>query len=261
MSDVTTTNLFQMNALHSSAGVFWVVLPFAVFVLLIWLEWRWPLLSTPWQSDDWLLNGSGLVVQGVAVPSLALLIGGWLAALLPGFDGLIPGAAAAFLLNFVALDLLYYWQHRWFHAAGWPLHRPHHGAKRLGAWVTSRGALATHFLFVYLLPSSLLSLLCQDKLAYFAAAMLTASLDLWRHSAIRWPGFLASGQRFLAYILITPMAHHLHHEKGVRYSNFGANLSAWDRLFGTYAAPVTYPAGYGLTTNQPAWKQLLIPWQ
>lgn len=237
------------------------MLPAAVFVMLTLLEMRRPLLATSWDKTDWLLNGSGLVAQGLVIPWLSLGIGGLLAAWLPSLDGLLPGAAAAFLLSFAGLDLLYYWQHRWFHGPGWPLHRPHHGAKRLGAWVSSRNTLAAHPLFVYLLPSAVLALLCEHKLAYFAGVMLTASLDLWRHCAIRWPDALAPAGRLVALVLITPMAHHWHHRDDAPRCNFGANLSLWDRLFGTYLEPPGYPVRYGVPTSQPAWLQLIAPWR
>ena len=54
-----------------------------------------------------------------------------------------------------------------------------------------RAPLIAHPLFVYFIPSAFLALLCQDKTAFFAGAMLTASLDLWRHSAIRWLAWMS----------------------------------------------------------------------
>lgn len=241
------------------AGVAWAMLPGLCFCVLQVLEWRWPLLHGPWRGVDVLLNGSGLLMQGLVVPLLALALGQLLAVHWPHASGWIAGSLPAFLLSFVGLDLLYYAQHRWFHGGGWAWHRPHHSATRLGVWVTARGALFTHLLMVYLLPSALLAYFCQDKLAYFAGSMLTASLDLWRHSAVRWPTGWARCNRWLGYVLITPTAHHWHHQSGAPYGNFGANLVVWDKLFGTYTAAVAYPEHYGVTDDQPVWRQWLLP--
>lgn len=239
----------------------WLALPLLSFILLGALEaWR-PLRRGRPDAADWLLNGSGLLMQGAAIPLAALWLGAALAEWLPQWNGLLPGAATAFLLNFVALDLLYYLQHRWFHAGGWALHRAHHGARRLGAWTSARNSLAAHPLFVYFLPSALLALLCADKAAWLAGAMLTASLDLWRHSTVRWPAGWARAGRWAAALLVTPAVHHLHHAAGAPRCNFGANLTLWDRAFGSYRAPDGYPADYGVAAGQPAWAQLLLPWR
>lgn len=206
-----------------------------------------------------MLNGSGLAIQGVLVPIASIgvghLLGLWLGP--PGAG--LKGPTAAFVMSFVVLDLLYYVQHRWFHRAGWILHRTHHGARRLGAWVCARNSLFAHPLFVYFIPSAFLALFCEDKAAFFAGAMLTASLDMWRHSAIRWPGWMTPLNRALGWILITPVAHHWHHKEGAPRCNFGANFSIWDRLFGTYLAPGQYPERYGIEINQGTLQQLLAP--
>ena len=46
----------------------------------------------------------------------------------------------------------------------------------------------------------------------------------------------AKTDRFLRYIIVTPDMHRIHHsvEKMETNSNFGFNLSIWDRLLGTY---------------------------
>ncbi len=246
---------------NASAYAVLGALPLLSFLALFGLErWR-PLGRQRATAGDWLLNGSGLLVQGAVIPVLALWLGHLLASALPAWNGVIPGTATAFLLNIVGLDLLYYLQHRWFHGGGWALHRTHHSATQLGAWVSARNALAAQPLFVYLVPAAFLSLLCADKTAWFAGAMLTASLDLWRHSAIRWPAGWARAGRWARRVLITPAAHHLHHAQNAPPRNFGANLAVWDRLFGTYAEPADYPQRYGVDTGLPAWRQLLLPWR
>ncbi len=237
-----------------------VLLPPLVFLFLTVAEWYRPTSSLPFALADYLLNGSGLVMQGLVVPLMSLWLGRLLAEAFPGLDGIIKGALPAFLLGFVGLDFLYYWQHRWLHASGWSLHRVHHGARRLGAWVCSRNSLITHCLFVYLLPGALLNVACEAKTACFAAAMLTASLDLWRHSAVRWPDLQMKWMVWLDSVLITPASHHLHHASGSTVRNFGANLAIWDRCFSTFETG-RYPTQYGAPVSASLLRDLLVPWR
>lgn len=237
----------------------WAFLPALGFCFLTLMEVLLPQPGERVLPGDWVLNGSGLVIQGTVIPLASISVGHLLGAWLKSLEGVLGGTAAAFAMSFVVLDLLYYGQHRWFHGPGWVLHRTHHGARRLGAWVCARNSLIAHPLFVYFIPSAFLALLCQDKTAFFAGAMLTASLDLWRHSAIRWPAWMSPLDRALGWILITPVAHHWHHNEGAPRCNFGANLSIWDRLFGTYLAPEKYPERYGIEINQGTLQQLLAP--
>jgi sterol desaturase/sphingolipid hydroxylase (fatty acid hydroxylase superfamily) len=237
----------------------WAFLPALTLALLTLVEVLRPRPGRAFSGEDWILNGSGLLIQGTVIPLASLAVGKLLALCFTGLDGVLEGSAAAFAMSFVVLDFLYYWQHRWLHGAGWVLHRTHHGASRLGAWVCARNSLLAHPLFVYFVPSAMLSLLCQDKLAFFAGAMLTASLDLWRHCAIRWPACLSPANRILSLLLVTPVVHHWHHKDGAPRCNFGANLAVWDRLFATYVAPDDYPRTYGIEIGQGAIEQLLAP--
>jgi sterol desaturase/sphingolipid hydroxylase (fatty acid hydroxylase superfamily) len=207
--------------------------------------------------SDHALNLAGLAVQGALVP----LAGYWmatqvLAVHLPRAAGTLPlGWLGAFLLNFVLVDFLYYWQHRLFHRVPqlWALHQCHHASPTLDVWATSRNSLAVNFLFVYMLVNPVLGFLCDRPDAFFAAAAVTASLDLWRHSRLPAP-------RFLDGLLVTPARHHSHHSPEGQATNFGANLVVWDRLFGTARAARGFPAEYGTRGAPGPWRQFLFPW-
>jgi sterol desaturase/sphingolipid hydroxylase (fatty acid hydroxylase superfamily) len=58
---------------------------------------------------------------------------------------------------------------------------------------------------------------------------------MFNHGNIRLPGAL---DRLLRLLVVTPDMHRVHHsvEDDEANSNFGFNLSVWDRLFGTYRA-------------------------
>lgn len=209
---------------------------------------------------DHLLNLAGLAIQGAVVPLAGYWIATqWLAARWPEAAGsLAVGWLGAFLLNFVAVDFLYYWQHRLFHDVPglWALHRCHHASRTVSVWSTSRNSLGINFLFVYMLVNPVLGFLCDRPDAFFLAATVTACLDLWRHS--RLPERFAGGP--LGRLLVTPSHHHAHHGLEGAAANFGANLILWDRIFGTAHDPVAYPRAYGVTGAPGAWRQFLFPW-
>ena len=56
---------------------------------------------------------------------------------------------------------------------------------------------------------------------------------MFNHGNIRLPAIV---DRYLRLIVVTPDMHRVHHSVVIREtnSNFGFNLSWWDRIFGTY---------------------------
>ena len=244
----------------------WLLLsPALAFVILVLGERGLPCVARRRRYDrgDWLLNLSGFAFQGLAIPTLGYLITTrLLPQIWPQAQGVLPfGYWGAFALNFVGVDLLYYWQHRLFHTVSWlwQLHRCHHASPTLDVWATSRNTAVTHFLFVYMLVNPVLGFLCASPEGFFAAAALTASLDLFRHSRLdleltRIAPFIEP----LSRIFVMPLAHHQHHDAQGRPVNFGANLIVWDRLFGTARLGGGYPAVYQCEAP-PALVQLVYP--
>ncbi len=149
---------------------------------------------------DWWLDGSGLLIKGVLVPALQLSLP---YLLLPdswhGAIRLPPWAA--FCLNFIAVDYLYYWNHRLLHVRGlWPVHEAHHSARRMDVFITSRNIPWAPVLIVYLWVNGLTLFLLEDPRPFAWGMALTAALDLWRHSGFS----LKTAHGFLAPLLITP---------------------------------------------------------
>lgn len=236
--------------------LWWSALPMVTFAVLWWREGR---SVAGYSATDWALNLAGFVLQGVVVP----LLGYWasqnlIPAVLPGAKGVVHiGFIGAFLLNVVLVDLLYYWEHRAFHdlKALWPLHLTHHNSPALDIWATSRNALLINGLFVYLLVNPWLGYLCDHPGGFFAGAMVTASLDLWRHTARLSPLPWARGW------LVRPIDHHRHHDVDRSPANYGANLIVWDRLFSTADLAETAPRRYAIAGQATFWAQFLTPWK
>jgi sterol desaturase/sphingolipid hydroxylase (fatty acid hydroxylase superfamily) len=243
---------------------FYVFLPSLAFALVWALERIAPAAPAPAHDRwDWTLNLVGLAMQGAAIPIAGLAVTqAILAPAFPQLAGVLAiGFWGAFALNFVAVDFLYYLQHRWMHKGlGWRLHIAHHAGARVDVWATSRNTSWVSFLFVYFLINPWAALLCDRPDAFYLGASATAALDLWRHGRVDYSKLgLAGALRASSLVLITPPAHFRHHDAASPAANFGANLSIWDRLFGTYDAPATAPSATRAPDAPAPLRQLLWP--
>ena len=209
----------------------------------------------------WLLDLSGLAVQGAVVPLLQVVaVFALLRAVVPDLERSVALAPFwAFCLNFVVIDYLYYLNHRTLHTQLlWPTHRVHHTAEEMDVLVTSRNTLWTPVLIVYLWGNALAAFALSDPSWFLLASAISAALDLWRHSPL-YPATKSWSYKVLALVLITPLDHAWHHSADGRSCNFGANLNLWDRLHGTYVSHSKAPRRIGITDEQPFIRQLLWP--
>jgi len=211
---------------------------FLGFILLVALTVAYPTHREKlWRksSEDWILDSVGLGVQGILIPLLQThLVYRFYHYLLPSQQGCLHlSGMGAFLLNFVVLDYLYYWNHRCLHwSFFWAVHQVHHTLIDLDVLGTSRNTLWSSFLIVYLWLNALFIYLLEDPTGYIAGMSLTCVLDLWRHSDFN----LSSRSWIYALVspwLILPQDHAKHHSL-VGNWNFGGNLKVWDKWYGTY---------------------------
>ena len=187
----------------------------------------------------WVVDFSGLIVQGLAVPLVQAVV---LAPLWANIFPRLQGAIAApwwisFLLSFVVIDYVYYWNHRVLHLPiFWRWHRLHHSANEVDVFVTARNSLLTPIFIVYLWINSIFVFALGDPTPFLVASSVGAALDLWRHS-----GFSLSERsffyRWLNPWLILPQHHARHHSTisvALSEANFGANFKWWDQAHGTF---------------------------
>ena len=215
-----------------------------LFVLVLMALWE---LAAPKRRQEiprllrW-SNNIALVAVDTAVVRLAfpiLAVGLALIAEERGF-GLLQWLGApywlAFLLAFLALDLVIYLQHRAFHAVPvlWRLHRMHHADLEFDA------STGLRFHPVEIVLSMALKLAVVAALGAPAAAVLVFEIvlnatSLFNHGNVRLPERV---DRVLRLVVVTPDMHRVHHSAVRREtdSNFGFNLPWWDRLFATYRA-------------------------
>jgi sterol desaturase/sphingolipid hydroxylase (fatty acid hydroxylase superfamily) len=151
------------------------------------------------------------------------------AGLLPWAVPTTPLTAALALL---AVDFLYYWEHRCAHRV--PLlwaayHTVHHSSPRFDQTTGLRISFVDGFVTpLFYLPATALGFAPELVLGCFLCVI---AYQTWIHTELigRLP--------WLDGWLNTPANHRVHHACQPHYHdrNFGAVLMLWDRLFGTYA--------------------------
>jgi sterol desaturase/sphingolipid hydroxylase (fatty acid hydroxylase superfamily) len=146
----------------------------------------------------------------------------------------------AFLLSLLVLDLAIYAQHLVLHKVPllWRLHRMHHSDLDFDAST----ALRFHPLEIILsmlFKMLLVLLLGAPAAAVLAFEVILNAMAMFNHGNVRIPPTL---ERTLRWLVVTPDMHRVHHSilRQETNSNFGFNLSWWDRVFGTYRATPQY---------------------
>lgn len=215
---------------------------FAVFALMAIWELLAPrrVLTQP-KSTRW-LNNIGLValntlVLRVVFPTAAVGIAAHAAQQHWGlFNQLQVADTLAVFLSVIILDGVIYLQHVMFHAVPvfWRLHRVHHAD--LDFDVTTGSRFHTiEILLSMLIKFAAILLLGPPLVAVVIFEVLLNATAMFNHSNVRLPLAL---DRIIRVLIVTPDMHRVHHSHLAHEtnSNFGFNLSIWDRLFGTYRA-------------------------
>jgi len=207
--------------------------------------------------EDWILDGIGLTIQGILIPLFQATLVYWLYHyLLPNYQGFLNlSPLLSFILSFVLVDYLYYWNHRILHSKLlWQVHQVHHTVTQMDVLGTSRNTIWTSLLIVYLWIHTLFLYLLNDSTGYLLGVSLTSALDLWRHSRLNtWLN------KFLSAWLILPQDHAWHHGSESFNCNYGANLKIWDKLHGTYYESEELPDAIGISTELSLSQKLLFP--
>ena len=134
----------------------------------------------------------------------------------------------------LVLDLAIYGQHVVFHKVPllWRLHRVHHTDVDLDATSGVRFhpfEIALSLVF----KIAIIVVLGAPAVAIVVFEVLLNATAMFNHANVRLP---RAADRILRAAIVTPDMHRVHHSvhRDETDSNFGFNLSLWDRLFGTY---------------------------
>jgi len=141
---------------------------------------------------------------------------------------------ASLVISVLILDLAVYFQHRLFHLVPvlWRLHRVHHTDTEYDT-TTGLRFHPIEILISIAIKMIMILLLGAPVLAVLIFEILLNGMALFNHANFKLPVAL---DRVLRRIVVTPDMHRVHHsiEPGEFNSNFGFNLSCWDRLFYSY---------------------------
>lgn len=150
------------------------------------------------------------------------------------FNQLDLSRGVELLTSIVLLDLVVYWQHRIFHKVPllWRLHRVHHTDRDFDTTT----ALRFHpfeIVLSMLVKMTMVLMLGVPVLAVILFEVILNGMALFNHANIRLP---RAFEPLLRLFVVTPDMHRIHHSvlRDEYDSNFGFNLSLWDRIFSSY---------------------------
>ena len=174
---------------------------------------------------------------------------------------------ATFLISLILLDLAIYIQHVIFHKVPffWRFHQVHHADTGFDV-TTGVRFHPGEIVFSMLYKITIVLLLGPSAAAVLMFEVLLSSSSLFTHANARMPRNMDS---LLRWFIVTPDMHRIHHsdQTDEALTNFGFNLSLWDRVFGTYRSdPAHSDTEMRLgTRNIPAkkassiWHMLILP--
>lgn len=142
--------------------------------------------------------------------------------------------AVVIILSVVIMDLIIYLQHVMVHAvpALWRLHRVHHADLDYDLTTGARFH-PLEILLSMLIKFATIVVIGAPVVAVIIFEVILNAMSMFNHGNVGLPPVL---DRVLRWFVVTPDMHRVHHsiEDDETNSNFGFNLSWWDRLLGTY---------------------------
>ena len=235
----------------------------SVFVLMALIELLWPKRELIVSKRRRWLTNVGISVAGTALLRLMAMLAVPIAAIAAAFYaeahqiGLLNQVSWPQWIKLVAallvLDLAIWVQHWASHKVPlfWRLHQVHHADRDIDVTTAVRFhpveiGLSMLWKIVVVVP------LGAPPLAVFLFEVILNACAMFNHANIALPvGF----DRVLRLLVVTPDMHRVHHSvlRREHDSNYGFNLSLWDRLFRTYTAQ---PEGghQGMTIGLPPYQ-------
>ena len=213
-----------------------------IFVIMVLIEAFLPKRDLRLgRGTRWPANLALLVISAVLVRLVFPIGGVGLAVLAAGNGwGILPvfglNGLAAGLIAFLVLDLAVWFQHWASHKVPvlWRIHRVHHADGDVD--VTT--ALRFHpieILLSFMFKGAVIVALGGPVEAVLIFEIVLNGAAMFNHANIAMPRWMDGALRLL---MVTPDMHRVHHSvrSSETDSNYGFNLSVWDRVFRTYTA-------------------------
>lgn len=213
---------------------------FSIFLIMALAEWRFPkrVLSIS-KKKRWFNNLSLMLLNTLVLralfPLAAVGFAAWCAQMNIGLFHLFAFPAwFSIAASVIALDGVIWLQHLLFHKVPllWRLHRVHHVDLDLD--ITSGARFhPVEILLSMVIKCAAIAILGAPVVAVILFEVILSTMALFNHSNVALPLFI---DKWLRKLLVTPDMHRVHHSviPKEHHSNFGFNLSIWDRVFHTY---------------------------
>ena len=236
----------------SAEPVLRVLLPGSLFMLMAFWEHRNPARKLTfrrryrWFHNLLLVTLNSLLVR-LIMPLLPVTVALYAAHTQSGVFHLFSlSYPLSLIAGLVLLDLTLYLQHRIFHRVPvlWRLHRMHHADQDVDV-STGLRFHPLEILLSLLIKMLVVWLLGVPVGAVIAFEVLLSSMAVFNHANVNLPRPL---ERWLRWLVVTPDMHRIHHSADLRetHSNFGFNLSCWDRWLGSYCHAARSPLRIGV---------------
>ena len=188
--------------------------------------WRWP--------TNILLTVVNIVVMGM-IPVSVIAAADFAHEQRIGLANVVElPPIAAFAIGFLGRGFLSWGTHLLNHKVPflWAIHRVHHVDTKLDVSTTVR----FHPLeFVFTTPLTLAGVVAlgAPAISLLIYELMDAAITVFSHANVRLPWWI---DRPLSLFIVTPDVHRVHHtsHQPETDSNYGAVLTIWDRLLGTY---------------------------
>jgi sterol desaturase/sphingolipid hydroxylase (fatty acid hydroxylase superfamily) len=196
--------------------------------------WRWP--------SNLGVTALNAIIIRFLFPAIAVAVAGigelenWGAFnnLPVSFDPYLPWAAI--VPSVILLDLAIYLQHVMFHAipALWRLHRMHHADLDIDVTTGARFHPLEIIMSLFVKIAAVAAIGPPPQAVVIFEVLLNAT-SMFNHGNVY---IRENIDRILRWVIVTPDMHRIHHSvlRSETNSNFGFNLSWWDRALGTYRA-------------------------
>ena len=221
-------------------GIIRITLFLLTFIVIAsWEKLRPKRLTDPQRISRWLTNlglmlSNTLIVRIIfpmAAVGMALYAEQHQLGILNSID--IP-IVLAVPIAVIAMDMFIYFQHVLFHAVPtlWRLHMVHHTDLEYDL-TTGVRFHPIEIAISMALKSLVIIALGPPAVAVIIFEILLNSCAMFNHGNIKLPPKL---DQILRKLIVTPDMHRIHHStiKRETNSNYGFNLSVWDKWFGTY---------------------------
>jgi sterol desaturase/sphingolipid hydroxylase (fatty acid hydroxylase superfamily) len=235
----------------------------SVFLTMALIEIFWPKRKLIVSKRKRWLTNLGISMVGTALLRLMAMLAVPIAAIAAAFYaqvnqiGLLNQVAWPEWVKVVAallvLDLATWVQHLASHKVPlfWRLHRVHHADRDIDVTTAVRFhpieiGLSMVWKIIVVMP------LGASPLAVFLFEVILNACAMFNHANIALPFWL---DRVLRHFIVTPDMHRVHHSvlKREHDTNFGFNLSVWDRIFRTYT-PQPEGGHTGMTIGLPPYQ-------